>query len=175
MSPFAAHYGYYPFTSTSPIERNILSRSSGAYGHWMIAVDKHCKTELENTSKRLKKYTVQTCNQPRSLEIRSLVKFNRKNIKTRGAARKLKHKMYGSFEIVDIILPMPVGLCLPKSWKIHQVFHISIVEPFVKGNRDVNLNAVINTSDPIESPPDYDIDKVTCSVEKDGKISYLVK
>jgi hypothetical protein len=83
--------------------------------------------------------------------------------------------MYGSFEILDFIYLMAVRLHLPKTWKIHQVFHVSLIEPFVKGNGDVDPNAVLKTSDPIENSPEYDIDKVIGSKNKDGKVLYLVK
>jgi hypothetical protein len=33
----------------------------------------------------------------------------------------------------------------------------------------------VKTSDPIENAPEYDVDKVMGSTEKDGKILYLVK
>jgi hypothetical protein len=99
----------------------------------------------------------------------------RNNIKTRHLARKLEHKMYGPFEILDIISLTAVRLHLPKTWKIYPVFHVSLIEPFVKGNRDVDLNTILKTSDPIENIPEYDIDKVMGSTEKDGKVLYLVK
>jgi hypothetical protein len=68
--------------------------------------------------------------------------------------------MYSPFEILDIISPMAVSLGLSKIWKINPVFHVSRIEPFVKGNRDIDLNAVLITSNPIENAPEYDIDKV---------------
>jgi hypothetical protein len=82
--------------------------------------------------------------------------------------------MYGLFEILDIISPTVVRLRLPKTLKIHPVFHVSLIEPFGKGNWDVDLIAVLTTSDPIENASEYDIDKVMGSTEKDGKILYLV-
>jgi hypothetical protein len=72
------------------------------------------------------------------------------------------------------LLPQYV-FAFPKRWKIHPVFHVSLIEPFVKGNRDVDLNAILKTSDPIENAPEYDVDKVIGSTEKDGKVLYLVK
>jgi hypothetical protein len=101
--------------------------------------------------------------------------LNGKNIKTRHPGRKPDHKMYGRFEIQDIISPTAVHLRFPKTWKIHPVFYVSLIEPFVKGNRDVDLNAILKTSDPITNAPDYDEDKVMGSTEKDGKVLYLVK
>jgi hypothetical protein len=99
---------------------------------------------------------------------------NGKNIKTRLRARKLEHKMYGPFKIPDIISPMAVLLRLPKMWKIHPVCYVSLIEPFVKGNWDIDLNAILKTSDPMENAPEYDMDKVMGSTEKDGKVLYLL-
>jgi hypothetical protein len=83
--------------------------------------------------------------------------------------------MYAPFEIQDIISPNAGRLRLPKMWKIHPVFHVSLIELFVKGNQDVVLNAVRKTSDPIDNAPEYDVDIVMGSTEKDGAVLYLVK
>jgi hypothetical protein len=96
--------------------------------------------------------------------------LNGKTIKTRRPARKLEHKMYGPYEILDSISPTAVRLRLPKMWKIHPVFHVSLIEPFVKGNRDVDLNAVLKTSDPIGNAAEYDVDKVMGSTETDRRV-----
>jgi hypothetical protein len=45
----------------------------------------------------------------------------------------------------------------------------------VNGNRDIYLNAVLKTYDPNENAPEYDVDKVMGSREKDGKVLYLLK
>jgi hypothetical protein len=97
------------------------------------------------------------------------------NIKTRHPGRKLELKMYGPFEILDIISPIAVRRRLPNIWKIYPVFHVSLIELFVKGNQDVDLNAVLKTSNPIENAPEYDVDKVMGSTKKDRKVLYLVK
>jgi hypothetical protein len=52
---------------------------------------------------------------------------------------------------------------------------MSLIEPFVKGNQDVDLNTILKTSESIKNAPDYDVDKVLGSTEKDGKVLYLVK
>jgi hypothetical protein len=126
MSPYYTNYRYHPSSGTAPTETNILSASSVAYRHWIKVVYEHCKKELEKTSERMKKYADQTRIEPPSFETGNLVMLNRKNIKTRHAARKLEHKMYGPFEVLDIISPTAVRLRLPKTWKIHPVFHVSL-------------------------------------------------
>jgi hypothetical protein len=71
-----------------------------------------------------------------------------------------KHQIYRPFEILEIISPAPISRCLSKIWEIQLVFHVGLIEPFVKGNRDINLNPVLKTSDANENGRDYDIDKV---------------
>jgi hypothetical protein len=175
MTPFDANYGYHLSSGTTPTETYILLASSVAYGHWINALVENGKKELEKSSERMKKYPDQSRIELPSFELGNLVMLNGKNIKTRRLARKLDHQMYGPFEILDIISPTAVHLRLPKTWKIHPVFHVSLIEPFVKGNRDVDLNAVLKTSDSIKNAPEYDIDKVMGSTKKDGKVLYLVK
>jgi hypothetical protein len=69
---------------------------------------------------------------------------------------------------------------------MHPVVHVSHIEQYIKGNQDINLNAILRTSDPSEtailktSDPSknalqYDVDQVMGSTEQDGKILYLVK
>jgi hypothetical protein len=141
----------------------------------MLAVFEDYKKELEKSGERMKKYAVQHRLDRPSFKPGNLVMLNGKNNKPSRSARKLEHKMYGLYEILDIISPTAVRLCLPKTWKIYPGFHISLIEPFVKGNRDVDLNAVLKTSDPIENAPEYDVDKVMGSTEKHRRVLPLVK
>jgi hypothetical protein len=122
MTPFYANYGYHPSAGTAPTETNTLSVSSVAYGHWILVVFEDCKKELETSSQRMKKYADQHHLEPPSFALGNLVMLNEKIIKTRPAARKLDHKMYVPYEILDIISPIVVCLRLPKMWKIHSVF-----------------------------------------------------
>jgi hypothetical protein len=89
-----------------------------------------------------------------------------KNFKKRCPAGKLEHKMYGLSELLDIMSPMPVPLHIPKMSKIHALVQISLIEPFVKSTMDVDLKAVIKTSDPIENTCKYQIDNVMGSTTK---------
>jgi hypothetical protein len=72
MMPFYANYGYHPSASTVPTETNILSVSSVAYGHWMLAVFSDCKKELEKFSEQIKKYVDQHHLEPPSFKPRQL-------------------------------------------------------------------------------------------------------
>jgi hypothetical protein len=54
----------------------------------------------------------------------------RKNLKTARPSEKLDHRRLGPFEIVRVINNVAVELKLPATMKIHNVFHVSLVEPY---------------------------------------------
>ena len=102
--------------------------------------------------------------------------LNGRNIKTRRPSRKLDHKLHGPFRIEEVVSNTAIRLSLPKTWKIHKVFHVSLVEPFIQGNREINMDEVLKNSDPIETEEEYDVDDVMDSIEKkNGQVLYLVK
>jgi hypothetical protein len=156
-------------------QTNTLSLTFLACGYWILAVFEDCKQELEKSIKRTKKYTNQHCLEPPTFKPGKLVMFNRKIIKTQCPACKLNHKMYYSYSILNNISSTVVCLLIPKTWKIYRVFYISLIEPFLKGNQDVDLNPILKTSAPIENVPKYEVDKVMGSKENDGKLVYVVK
>ena len=52
------------------------------------------------------------------------------NIKTRRPSKKLDHKNHGPFQIEKIVSPLAVHLTLPRKWKIHNVVHVTLLEPY---------------------------------------------
>ena len=67
--------------------------------------------------------------EPPAYQIGDLVMLSRHNIKTRRPTRKLDHKNHGPFQIEKIVYPLAVRLTLPRKWKIHNIFHVSLLEP----------------------------------------------
>lgn len=57
------------------------------------------------------------------------VSLSAKNIRATRNSRKLNWKKLGSFRINKIVSPYAYGLDLPKSMRIHPVFHVSLMEP----------------------------------------------
>jgi len=103
------------------------------------------------------------------------------NIKTRRPSKKLDHKNHGPFQIEKIVSPLAVRLTLPWKWKIHNVFHVLLHEPYGTSEHRAppNPSKVLREADDIEQSEEYDIDEVMSSVERgrgnNKRILYLVK
>ena len=67
--------------------------------------------------------------------------LNGNNIRTRRAAKKLDAKLFGLFKVVRLVGHggQSVELELPQRWRVHNVFHTSLIQPYrtsVPGLRD---------------------------------------
>ena len=56
--------------------------------------------------------------------------LNAKNIRTKRPTKKLAPKLYGPFKILKKIGSHAYQLQLQQRWKIHDVFHVSLLEPY---------------------------------------------
>jgi hypothetical protein len=174
-SPFYANYGFHPNSGTCQPRTDTHPVSFKAYGHWMTALHDDCCDTLEKMRETMKKYADRDRAEPPKYSKGDLVMRSGKNIRTRRPCKKLDHKLHGPFEITEVISETAMRLNLPVKWKIHKVFHISLLEPVIQGNREVNLEKVLDAADLIEADDEYHVEEVMGSVEKKGQVSYLVK
>jgi hypothetical protein len=52
---------------------------------------------------------------------------------------------------------------------------VSLIEPFITGGKEVNIDEILQSAAPVESAPEYDVAKIMGSSEKNRKVLYLVK
>jgi transposase InsO family protein len=72
---------------------------------------------------------------PRTFNVGDKVLLNSRNIHTSRPSKKLDHKYYGPFEVEEPIGKQAYKLRLPHTFRIHNVFHVSLLEPY-KGRSD---------------------------------------
>src|ERR1700712_2354959 len=140
LSPFYANYGFHPRTNW-PVEMESKDPASKSYAHWMTSVHELCASHLKITQERMSRYYDKTKSAPPQYSVGDLVMLNGKNIRTRRAAKKLDNKLFGPFKVNKVVgtRKMSVGLELPKRWRVHNVFHVSLLEPYrqsAKGLRE---------------------------------------
>jgi len=180
MSPFYANYGFHP-VAMDPASTEPLNPASQVYAHWMRMVHDKAREKLEEAQERMRRYTDPARKEPPAYQVGDLVMFSSRNIKTRHPSRKLDHKNHGPFQVEKIVPPLAVRLTLLRKWKIHNVFHVSLLEPYRTSEHRAppDPSKVLREADNIEQSEEYDVDEVMSSVERgrgnNKRILYLVK
>jgi len=175
-SPFYANYGFHP-AAVDPPKEEPLNPASTAYGHWMQTVHEESRKGLEAAQERMRRYTDPSKREPPAYQVGDLVMLNGRNIRTRRPSKKLDHKNHGPFQIEKIVSPLAVRLTLPRKWKIHNVFHVSLLEPYRTSEHRArpDPSKVLREADDIEQSEEYDVEEVISARKQGRRILYLVK
>jgi len=180
MSPFYANYGFHP-AAMDPTSTEPRNPASQVYAHRMHAVHDESRKGLEDALERMCQYTDPARKEPPAYQVGDLVMLNGCNIKTRRPSKKLDHKNHGPFQIEKIVSPLAVCLMLPRKWRIHNVFHVSLLEPYRTSEHRAppDPSKVLREADDIEQSEESDVDEVMSSVERswgnNKRNLYLVK
>jgi len=175
-----ANYGFHP-AAIDPASTEPLNPASQVYVHWMHAVHDESRKRLEEERYRMRRYTDPARKEPPAYQVGDLVMLNGRNIETRRPSKKLDHKNHDPFQIEKIVSLLAVRLTLPRKWKIHNVFHLSLLEPYRTSEHRAPLDPskVLREVDDIEQSEEYDVEEVMSSVERgwgnNKTILYLVK
>jgi hypothetical protein len=176
LSPFYANCRFHP-TATNPAATNSLNPASRVYGDWMHSVHEETQKSLEEAQERMRRYADPKRKDAPTYQVGDLVMLNGRNIQTRRPSRKLDHKTHGPFQIEKVVSPLAIILTLPRKWKIHGVFHVSLIEPYwVRSQRGPpNPAKILREADDIEQSEEYDVEEVMSSTKKGRRILYLVR
>jgi len=134
MNPFFANYGLHPQTEWMK-EREAHNPGATMYAHWMQDIHRQAKQTLENPQESRKKYYDRKSTEQPSIEVGDLVMLNAKNICTKRPSKKLSLKLYGAFKVLERKGSWAYKLEISPRWKIHPVFHVSLLEPYRASNR----------------------------------------
>ena len=86
---------------------------------------------LEETRERMGKYYDKASKEPPPYGVDDLVMLNGKHIRTRLVVKKLDAKLFGPFKGKKLVEPegQSAELEQPSRWRVHNLFHTSLVEP----------------------------------------------
>jgi len=96
-----------------------------------------------------------------------------RNLKINFPSRKLAPRREGPFEISQVISPYAYHLRLPPTWKIHGVFHASLLSPY-KETPEFGPNFLPLPSTVIEGEEEYEVDTIRAHRGAPGRRQYLV-
>lgn len=185
LSPFFAVYGQHPRSGSelsAPLD--MPSAPASVYFERLDAEDlahnfqKIDKYLIENIELHAAEYETQANKSrtaARNFKPGDKVWLNLKNVKSLRPSRKLDYKNGGPFKIKKAVGNYAFELELPKSLKIHPVFHVSLLFPAtcdpLPGQR-----SSISPPFKVESEySNYEVERIIGSRWENGELNYLVR
>ena len=103
-----------------------------------------------------------------------LVWLDGRNLKIGYPSQKLAPKREGPFKITEVLGPVSYRLSLPDQWKIHPVFHASLLSPY----RETDTHGPNYTRPPpdlIEGEEEFEVEAIIAHRKRGNGHQYLVK
>jgi hypothetical protein len=94
-----------------------------------------------------------------TFRVEDQVLVNAKNMTTRRPTKKLNHRYLSSFPVIKLIGGRAVQLGLSKTMRCHNVFHVSLIEPYRK-NSLLSRKQAISDSIIVEREDEYEPEKI---------------
>jgi len=115
------------------------------------------------------------------IKVGDLVMLSSKNLRTWHPSKKLDHKVQGRFEIEKVVSPNAVILKLLRRWRLHNIFHVSLLEPYRVSSKTscapADPERVRNETDEMVVDVEegqWEIDEIMgSSHDQDGNVKYL--
>ena len=175
ISPFYANYGYHPrFDFVKPTESHTRVPAAEEKVEQLQGISEILKETLFEAQNTIKLYADRKRKEFPELVIGSKVWLSRKHIKTTRPSGKLDYKQLGPYEVIEEINPVTYRLKLPPEVKIHDVFHVSLLEPVVE-NDIPNREQCIPSPIIVDGEEEYIVEKIVDSRTHRGRKEYLVE
>jgi len=168
VSPFYANYGFNPTMYGEPREASKAPKAN-KLANDIREIHDSLREDLQLVRLRMTKYANQSRMKGPSFKEGDKVYLIRKNIKTKRPNNKLDFKKIGPFAISKKISDTNFRLSLPENMKIHNVFHIALLEP---APDSVPLEHDL----PADDTKEYTVERILDHrTNDDGQNEYLVK
>ena len=126
-TPFELNYGYHPRMSyKEEVDSRSKSKSADKLSVELRALMIVCRENLHYAQK-LQKQTYDKGIKSKNYAPGDKVWLNSKYIKTK-CNQKLEAKFFGPFRVLHPVKKQAYKLELPRKWRIHDVFHVSLLE-----------------------------------------------
>jgi hypothetical protein len=170
-SPFELNYGFSPNMdlTTSPTKtlgaENYISNLKDA--------QEDAKAALTLTAERMKQFYDRKASEIPKYEKGEKVWLSTKNLRVQQPAKKFSAEWVGPYEVLELIGERAARLRIPRSWSIHDVFHVSLLKPHIPSERHQKPPEPVE----IEGEEEHEVSKIKDSRinRRTKKIEYLVE
>ena len=176
LSPFFVNDEYHPRTNWATA-KEAVNPASESYVYYVKSVHDLALKGLEEVRKQMAKY--KKGKEAPAYQIGDLVMLSGQNISIQRPSQKYSAKAHRPFKVVKVLSRSAVRLELPKRWKIHDVFHASLLEPYrlakVSRKEPIDIGKVLDDAEEIVPSDKYLPQKVHNSAckRRKGKIEIL--
>jgi hypothetical protein len=174
VSPFQALYGYSPdfrlrIEGDAPQEEVPATQARvEKLEELRQQIKEHWRTASEAQAKHYNKR-----HKPIAFKRGDLVALSTKNLRIKGS-RKLSPRFIGPFRVLDMIGKQAYRLSLPNQYsRIHNVFHVSLLEPWHQRQERTNPEAMPMPD--LEDDEEWEIEEVKDEQKFHGQPHLLVK
>ena len=170
LSPFEILYGYKPRsfpTTTEPTNLPTLSHRLAQ----IMATRKEAIAAHDLARQHMQRH-IQTKFKP--FKQGEKVWLEATNLSFPNRPRKFSPKREGPFEIEQVLSPLSYKLKIPEAWRIHPVFHASLLTPF----RQTDSHGPSFTQPPpdiIDNHEEYEVEAILSHRGNGNRRRYLVK
>src|SRR5947209_18996881 len=176
MTPFMANYGCeLKFNFDALATKKKISTAALLFKNEIEQLNLVLKNRISEATTWQSIYYNKT-HESLSYKVEDEIYLSTKNLKTKRKSKKLDYKRIGLFKILEKIGSSAYRLELSESYRIHSVFHVNLLEPYVKNTfRDRRIEPPHPTL--IDEELEYETEEILNSrYNKRKKIfEYLVK
>ena len=161
LTPFFANYGYHPrfsFDNTDPASLPLFP-AARSYADQLKQLHEYVRGELDKANRRsAEQFDKHRLPSPQ-FQPGDRVWLSADNIRSLRPTKKLDYRRLGPFSVSEVISSHAYRLQLPPSMKIHNVFHVDRLEPYV-------ANTIPNRVQPppppveVESDLEYEVEQI---------------
>lgn len=171
MSPFFALSGCHP-RLTFPLLPT--PSDSPLWSCDMAALSKQLTSNLRVAQERMAISANRRRAPAPNFAVGDLVYLSTTNLRTTRPAAKLAERRIGPFRILKLVSPVSAQLDLPKTYRIHDVFHVSLLEPHVVPS-DSDREHLRPPPDLVDNEPEFEVEAVLDSKIVRRRLFYLIR
>lgn len=178
VSPFFANKGYHPRSTFTPLDVPVNAPLAKASVVGLSQLHDFLCSGITKANQASAEAFNKSRGKLPEYNIGDKVWLSAQHIKTARPAKKLDHCYLGPFEISEKISSHAYRLALPTTMKIHNVFHVHLLEPFVVENTIPNRLQSTPLPIEVEGQEEYEVEAILDS-KLDNRFKppwqYLVK